>query len=116
MASSLRDTDSLASSQTKSKSVSAASVYRAKWLALRLDQETLAVSTSVDETFEEHSLSGGADDGSRAIQVLEWHWRPKPNKKNYILFFRIQRFQNCKKKIPQSYPRLETTQSMEWMI
>ena len=49
----------------------------------------LIVPDVVRETFEEHSLSGGADDGTRAIQVLEWHWQPKPESKTYQVEFSV---------------------------
>ena len=49
----------------------------------------LIVPDVVFETFEEHSLSGGAQDGKRAIQVLEWHWRPEPKSKTYQVEFSV---------------------------
>lgn len=49
----------------------------------------LVVPDIVFETFEEHSLSGGAQDGDRAIQVLEWHWRPEPESKTYQVEFSV---------------------------
>ena len=49
----------------------------------------LVVPDVVLETFEEHALSGGAVNGQRAIQVLEWHWRPNPKDKNYQVEFSV---------------------------
>ena len=49
----------------------------------------LVVPDVVFETFEEHSLSGGAQEDGRAIQVLEWHWKPEPETKSYQVEFSI---------------------------
>lgn len=49
----------------------------------------LVVPDVVRETFEEHSLSGGAIESDRAIQVLEWHWRPDPHGSTYQVEFSI---------------------------
>ena len=49
----------------------------------------MVVPDVVFEMFEEHSLSGGAQEGGRAIQVLEWHWKPEPETKSYQVEFSI---------------------------
>lgn len=49
----------------------------------------LVVPDVVREFFSEHSLSGGAQEGARAIQLLEWHWKPKESHDTYQLEFSV---------------------------
>jgi ubiquinone/menaquinone biosynthesis C-methylase UbiE len=56
---------------------------------LKPEGHVLVVPDVVHELFEEHSLSGGAQEGERAVQVLEWHWMPTSTDSTYQLEFSL---------------------------
>ena len=57
------------------------------WEHLAPGGSFLLVPDYVEETFSEHCISGGNEDADRAIQVVEWHWRPDPSVENYVVEF-----------------------------
>ena len=56
---------------------------------LKKGGKVLVVPDVVREFFEEHSLSGGAEEANRAIQILEWHWQPEDAQQTYQLEFSL---------------------------
>jgi ubiquinone/menaquinone biosynthesis C-methylase UbiE len=44
--------------------------------------------------FEEHAVSGGAEAGDQAVQLLEWHWDPDPRDEQIQVEFSILWRQN----------------------
>jgi len=52
---------------------------------LRSGGMILVVPDVVKEYFSEHSLSGGAEDGEKSIQLLEWHWDRDASDQTYQL-------------------------------
>ena len=43
----------------------------------------------IKETFHEATISGGAQDDERAIQLLEWRWDPNPDDQHFQVEFSI---------------------------
>ena len=52
---------------------------------LREGGKILVVPDVVKEYFHEHALHGGAQEGEKTIQLMEWHWDPTANDKTYQL-------------------------------
>ena len=49
----------------------------------------LLVPDVVEEGFFEHAVSGGATEGSRSVQLLEWHWDPVQGDGSYRAEFSL---------------------------
>ena len=56
---------------------------------LREGGAVLLVPDTVEESFCEHSLAGGASEGERSVQLLEWHWDPVSGDGSYRAEFSL---------------------------
>ncbi|MFH1469197.1 MAG: class I SAM-dependent methyltransferase [Pseudomonadota bacterium] len=54
---------------------------------LRPGGALLVVPDTVAEDFEEHCVMGGRSEGTRAAQLMEWHWDPDPSDTTYQVDF-----------------------------
>lgn len=50
--------------------------FRTAWEHLVPGGRFVVLPDFAADAFEEHVVGGGADDGDRAIQLIEWHWAP----------------------------------------
>lgn len=66
-----------------------AHMFSCAYRHLKAGGRVLVVPDVVREFFEEHSLSGGGEEGERAIQVLEWHWLPQKSVNTYQVEFSL---------------------------